>query len=110
MAMTSETDGRDLRLALLEQILNGPGKATRNLRVCAFNNKDVPEPLRDLIGNIVARPPQITDADFGMAGSAGFDDDELVEMVICAAVGEANRQYEARVAALVAAAPEHGSG
>jgi hypothetical protein len=108
--MTSETGRRDLRPALLERILNGPGKATRNLRISAFNNEDVPGSLRDLIANIVARPPQVTDADFATAGSAGFDDDELVEMVICAAVGEANRQYEAGVAALAAAAPEHGSG
>jgi len=98
-----------VRLALLGRILNGPGKTTRNLRISAFNNEDVPEPLRDLIGNIVARPPQITDADFATAAAAGYDDDELVEMVICAAVGEANRQYEAGVAALAAAAPEHGN-
>jgi hypothetical protein len=89
--------------ALVERILSGPGMASRDLRASAFGNEDVPEPLRGLIDKVATRPAQITDTDFAEAAAAGFDDDNLFELVICAAVGQANRQYEVGLAALAEA-------
>jgi alkylhydroperoxidase family enzyme len=46
------------------------------------------------------RPTQVTDADFAAARAAGFSEDELFELVICAAVGQSARLYDAGLAAL----------
>jgi alkylhydroperoxidase family enzyme len=46
---------------------------------------------------------QVTDADFATAMEAGFTDDQLFELVICAAVGRSTRQYDAGLAALAEA-------
>jgi hypothetical protein len=94
------------RRALVERILSGAGTASHDLRASAFARKDVPEPLRGLIGKVATRPAQITDTDFAEAAAAGFEDDQLFELVICAAVGQANRQYEAGLAALAEAKAE----
>jgi hypothetical protein len=106
--MMVEAKGRATPRALVERILNGPGKATPVLRAQAFKDEDVPEPLRGLIDKVATRSAQITDADFADAAKAGYADDELFELVICAAVGQANRQYEAGVAALTDATNAHG--
>jgi len=92
--------------ALVERILNGTGKASHDLRARAFKNENVPAPLRGLIDKVAAHPTQITDADFAEAAGAGFDDDQLFELVICAAVGQAYRQYEAGLTALAEATAE----
>ncbi|MGH2366549.1 MAG: hypothetical protein ACRET2_10055 [Steroidobacteraceae bacterium] len=46
------------------------------------------------------RSAQVTDADFAAALAAGVTEDALFELVICAAVGESSRMYEAGLAAL----------
>jgi alkylhydroperoxidase family enzyme len=53
-----------------------------------------------LLDKVATRPAQVTDADFATAMDAGFTDDQLFELVICAAVGQSTRQYEAGLAAL----------
>jgi hypothetical protein len=95
-----ETEKRVTPAELVGRILKGPATASQDLRARAFNNADVPEPIRGLIDKVANRAAQITDADFADAASAGVDDEQLFELVICAAVGQANRQYEAAQAAL----------
>lgn len=104
-----EAKTRTTPRALVERIVNGAGTASHDLRVRVFNNEKVPEALRGLIDKVATRPALITDADFARAAAAGFDDDELFELVICAAVGQANRQHEAAVAALADAAAGQGN-
>ena len=41
---------------------------------------------------------------------AGFTDDQLFELVICAAVGQSTRQYEAGLAALAEATDNTATG
>jgi len=106
----AEAEKRVTPRELVERILKGPGTAPQDLRARAFDNADVPEPIRGLIDKVANRPAQITDADFADAASAGFDDNELFELVICAAVGQANRQYEAAQAALAEATHERTGG
>src|ERR1700728_1815380 len=103
-----EAKGRATPRALVERILNGAGTASPDLRARAFKNEDLPEPPRGLIDKVATHSAEIADADFADATAAGLGNDELFELVICAAVGEANREYEAGVAALAEATRAQG--
>jgi hypothetical protein len=101
---------RAIQQQLVERILHGPGEAPVQQRARAFDNTELPEPLRPLLDKVAARSAQITDADFAAATAAGFTDDQLFELVVCAAVGASTRQYDAGLAALAEAltGPEAG--
>jgi alkylhydroperoxidase family enzyme len=90
----------DVHKPLVNRILHGGGLASADLRARAFQNADLPEPLRRLLDKVATQSALVTDADFAAASDAGFTDDQLFELVICAAVGESTRQYEAGLAAL----------
>ena len=89
--------------ALVDSILNGEGRASAELRAHAFANADVPVPLRALIDKVAMSPTQVTDADFAAAKASGFSEDQIFELVVCAAVGRSTRQYESGLAALAEA-------
>lgn len=89
--------------ALRDRILGGEGSASRELRAGAFGNVGLPAPLDGLVAKVAMNPTQVTDADFAAARAAGFSEDQLVEVVICAAVGQSARLYEAGLAALAGA-------
>jgi hypothetical protein len=101
--MPAEDAKRSSHQLLVDRILRGPGRATADQRLHAFENAELPEPLRGLIEKVAARSAQVTDADFAAASEAGFTDDQLFELVICAAVGPSSRQYEAGLAPLAEA-------
>lgn len=84
-------------------MLNADGRASCASRARAFDHADIPPPLGPLLEKVVTAPGRITDADFAAAKSAGFDEDELFEMVICAAVGRSARLYDSGLAALAEA-------
>jgi hypothetical protein len=86
--------------ALVDRILNGKGAASAELRGDAFRGDGLPAPLSGLIGKVVARPTEVTDADFAAAEAAGYSGDQLFELVVCAAVGQSARLYNAGLAAL----------
>ena len=98
--MPAEDTKRSIHRRLVNRILQGPGQAPADQRAHAFDNVELPEPLHPLIDKVATRSAQVTDADFAGALAAGFTDDQLFELVICAAVGESTRQYEAGLAAL----------
>jgi alkylhydroperoxidase family enzyme len=77
--------------------LNGDGRASAEQRARAFRNESL---LDGLIDKVVTRPVQVTEADFAAAKASGASEDELFELVICAAVGRSARLYEAGLAAL----------
>jgi hypothetical protein len=87
------TDKRVAFQALQDRIVNGDGRASADLRARAFEGAGFPPPLDELV----------TDADFAAARAAGFGDDELFELVICAAVGQSARLYDAGLVALAEA-------
>jgi hypothetical protein len=89
--------------ALVDRVLTGAGRASEEQRARAFSNEGLAPPLDALIGNVATRPAQVTDADFAAAKAAGFSEDQLFELVICAAVGQSTRLYEAGLAALAEA-------
>lgn len=94
---------RSLHQLLVDRILHGPGHAPAEQRARAFDNGGLPDSIRVLVDKVATRSAQVTDADFAAAAQAGFTDDQLFELVICAAVGESTRQYQAGLAALAEA-------
>ena len=88
---------------LADHLLNGEGRASAEQRACAFGNDGLSPPLGVLIGKVAARPAEVTDADFAAAKAAGFSEDQLFELVVCAAVGASARLYKAGLAALAEA-------
>ena len=98
--MLADDDKRAAYGALEDRILNGDGRASPEQRARAFSNTGLLPPLDGLLGKVATRPTQVTDADFAAARAAGFSEDELFELVICAAVGHSARIYDAGLAAL----------
>lgn len=98
--MLTEDKKRAAHRALEDRILNGEGRASPEQRVRAFSNAGLAPPLDGLLGKVATRPAQVTDADFAAARAAGFSENELFELVICAAVGQSARLYDAGLAAL----------
>jgi hypothetical protein len=90
--------------ALQDRIVNGEGRASPEQRARAFANAGLSQPLDGLLGKVARRPAQVTDADFAAARAAGCSEDEIFELVICTAVGQSARLYEAGLAALADAA------
>ena len=104
---------RAAHLALVDRVLNGEGRAAQEQRARAFNNDGLSPPLDTLIGKVAMRPAQVTEADFAAAKASGFSEDQLFELVVCAAVGKSARLYEAGLAALAEATakgwPDHAT-
>ena len=98
--MLIEDNKRAAHRALEDRILNGEGRASAEQRARAFGNAGLAPPLDGLLGKVATRPAQVTDADFAAARAADVTEDELFELVICAAVGQSARLYDAGLAAL----------
>src|SRR5215510_401186 len=91
------------RKALVARILEGDGRASRGQRRAAFDNAGLAEPLTTLIGKVARHACQVTDADIAAARGWGLSEDQTFEIVVCAAIGQATRQYEGALVALEAA-------
>jgi alkylhydroperoxidase family enzyme len=98
------SDIREARKVLVSRILEGEGTATKPLRRAAFDDAPLPEPLRAFVAKIAERAHTIDDDDVAEVRASGLSEDEIFELVVCAAVGQATRQYDAALAALDAAA------
>ena len=98
--MTADDKKRAAQRDLVDRVLNGEGTASVQQRAQAFSNEGLAPPLDTLVGKVATRPAQITEADFAAAKAAGFSEDQLFELVVCAAVGQSTRLYEAGLAAL----------
>jgi hypothetical protein len=100
------TDIARARKALVARILDGEGKAPSAQRRAAFDDAEVAGPLGALLRKVRRAAHAITDDDVTAVRSAGIDEDQVFELVVCGAVGEATRQYEAALTALRAASAE----
>lgn len=96
----SQDTKRAAQRALVARILEGDGRAPRDERRAAFDNAAPAGPLRTLVEQVALHPTSVTDADVAAVVAAGRSEDEVFELVVCAAVGQATRQYEAALAAL----------
>ena len=99
-AVLAEDKKRAAYRALQDRVVDGEGRVSPEQRARAFSNTGLSPPLDGLVGKVALRPTQVTDADFAAARAAGFSEEELFELVICAAVGQSTRLYDAGLAAL----------
>ena len=97
------------RNALTTRILEGAGKAPLAQRRAAFENAGLAEPLRTLIHKVAHHAHKIVDADIAAVRQSGLGEDEIFELVVCAAIGQATRQYDAAIAALEAVSERRGN-
>ncbi len=97
----SDIDGA--RRAVVARILEGDGAASRAQRRAAFDGLGADEALSTLIGKVVRHAHEVTDGDIATVKAAGLSEDQIFELVVCAAVGQATRQQDAALAALEAA-------
>ena len=91
------------RKAVLSRILEGDGRASYSQRRAAFDNAGLAEPLSTLIGKVAKHAYKVTGEDIAAARASGLSEDQIFEIVVCAAIGQATRQYETALAALDAA-------
>ena len=106
--MAEDDKKRAAQRALVDRLLNGEGKASVEQRARAFSNEGLSPPLDALIGKVAVRPAEITDEDLAAAKASGYTEDQLFELVVCAAVGQSTRLYEK--AGLAALAEATGQG
>jgi hypothetical protein len=96
-------DIRQARKTLTRRILEGAGEASPSERRAAFNNSDLAEPLGALVDKVARHAYRVNDEDIAAVRMSGLSEDEIFEIVVCAAVGQATRQYDTALAALEAA-------
>ncbi|QLL08464.1 hypothetical protein [Mycobacterium vicinigordonae] len=94
------TDITELHRELIARVRDNDATAPRELRRAAFDNADLDEPVRTLIDKVVGRSHQVTDEDVVAVRTAGLSEDQIFEIVVCAAVGQATRQHDGALAVL----------
>jgi hypothetical protein len=94
------------RKALVARILEGESIASRAQRRAAFDNLGLTGPMGVLVDKVCTRADQVSDADIAAARASSASEDEVFEIVVCAAVGEATRQLERALSALRAVTRE----
>jgi hypothetical protein len=97
------SDIRQARKALVKRILEGAGKSSPSERRAAFNNSGLAEPIGGLVDKVARHAYRVTDEDINAAIVSGLSEDHVFEIVVCAAIGHATRQYDAALAVLEAA-------
>jgi alkylhydroperoxidase family enzyme len=97
------SDIKQAHRALVARIVEGAGKASHAQRRAAFDNAGHTDSLSTLIDKVARHAYKITDEDIAAARTSGLSEDQIFEIVVCAAIGQATRQYDAALAALKAA-------
>lgn len=101
--MPTEDKKRMMHKSLVTRVLKGDGRATHAQRQSAFNCTGLAAPLAALINKVASHAYKVTDEDILAVSSSGFSEDQIFELVVCAAIGASTRQYETALAALDAA-------
>ena len=104
--MQPEDKKRTAHKAVVIRVLEGDGRASRAERRAAFENVGLTEPLRTLIEKVARQPTRVTDEVIAAVLSSGVSEDQFFELVICAPIGQATRQYETALEALAEATAE----
>ena len=93
---------RQARQNLEKRILEGEGEASHWDRRAAFNNSGLHGAVRMFVDKVARHAYRVTDEDFTIAKRSGVSEDQLFEVAVCAAIGQATRQYETALEALAA--------
>jgi len=88
------------RGAAVRRVLGEDGRATVDERRAAFANMSVPEPARALVDKVARHAYTVTDEDIAAAKAGGLTEDQIFELCVCAAMGQATRQLDAAFAVL----------
>jgi hypothetical protein len=91
------------RRALVTRILEGGGIASPAQRRDAFDELGLAGAMGVLVDKVCKHAHRVTDEDVAAARASSASEDEVFEVVVCAAVGEATRQLESALSALRAA-------
>jgi alkylhydroperoxidase family enzyme len=97
------SDITQARRALMRRIQAGAGKTSPSERQAAFNDSGLAEPLSVLVDKVARHAYRVTDEDITATMASGLSEDQVFEFVVCAAIGQATRQYNTALAALEAA-------
>jgi hypothetical protein len=81
------SDITQARKALVARILEGDGRASHAQRRAAFDNAGLAEPLSTLIDKVAKHAYKVTDEDIAAARASGLSEDQIFEIVVCAAIG-----------------------
>jgi hypothetical protein len=103
------SDITQMHCELVARILDGEGEAPAEMRRAAFDNVGLDEPMRTLIDKVANYSYRVTDEDVAAVRSAGLSEDQIFEIVVCAATGEASRQYRSARDALASATGDGGA-
>jgi hypothetical protein len=98
------SDTRLLRRALIARVLEGVGTASPIQRRAAFNNAGLTKPTSALVDKVVQHANKVIDDDIVAVRASGLSEDQIFEIVVCVAIGQAARQYDTAIAALDTAA------
>ena len=93
-------DFENLHKAIVTRILQGEGMASPSQRQAAFDNASFAGPLETLIDKVARYSYKVTDEDIEAVKASGISEDQIFELVVCAAVGSATRQYDNALALL----------
>ncbi len=97
------TDISGLHRELVARVLGSKGPAPPQQRRAAFDATGLEEPLRTLVDKVAHHAQYVTADDISAARAAGLSEDQVFEIVVCAAIGQADRQYTGALTALAAA-------
>lgn len=90
----------EVRHRVIARAVHGRGVSTPAARRTAFDGKTDDVRVAALLEKVRERAWEITDADLKAAIDAGVPEDEVFELVVCAALGQAQRQLDAACHAL----------
>jgi hypothetical protein len=96
--------------AVVDRALLGSGVADAGARRAAFDNAGVDERARGLIDTVARNAWKVTDGQVEAAKRAGLSEDEIFELVVCAALGQSTRQLASALAAVDEATQSAGAG
>jgi len=88
---------------VIQRAVDGPGAVSSATRRAAFLNGGVDPRASALVDKVAMRAWTVTDDDVAATKAAGIAEDEIFELAVCAALGQATRQLDAALAALDAA-------
>ena len=97
------SDFTSLHSSLVARVLEGDGRASPEIRRAAFDNEGLAEPISQFVEKVAHSARMVTDADISTLRKTGLSEDQIYEIVVCAAIGQATRQYQNALAALSAA-------
>jgi hypothetical protein len=89
-----------LHKAMVTRILEGEGMASPSQRQAAFDNTNLTGLLETLIEKVANSAYKVTDKDVEAVKASGINEDQIFELIVCAAVGSATRQYDKALALL----------